>query len=585
MASTQAMLAGMSGINAHARNLDVIANNIANTSTTGFKSSRMLFTNLFSRTMSEGSAPGDTSGGTNPTQFGYGVRVGGTQKNMNNGPIAATGDSHDLAIDGNGMFVVSRGADTYYTRAGAFRPNAVGTLTTPNGEELMGYGVDSNFNIIPGVLRPVNIPTGGVTLAQATSEVRMAGNLNAAGKLPTQGSRTGLTGTLTAGLRTIAGATPPPSGADLLETNSRLVDIEDPSAPGSNVPLFTAGQILQLRGVEKGSKTLETAELTITATTTVQEMMDFMAQATGIDTSVGANPDGLTPGVTLNPATGAMSIVGNTGTVNSLAIDSSDIRLLDSAGALVRSPFVSQTQATADGESVRTTYEIYDSLGSPVQVDVSLVIDSKTNAGTTWRYYVESGDSSGLNRQLGSGLLSFDTSGQLTTTTPVTVNVDRSGTGAASPLSFTMSFSGETDNVTALADFNSNIAATYRDGTPLGTLAGFQVGQDGTITGGFTNGLTRTLGQVVLATFSNPEGLVDLGSSLFRTGVNSGTAQVKAPTSLGAGNLVGGSLEGSNVDLSEEFIRMILTSTGYSASSRVIRTADELMQQLLVLGR
>ncbi len=585
MASTQAMLAGMSGINTFARNLDVISNNIANVGTTGFKGSRMVFSNLFSRTMSEGSAPSDTSGGTNPSQFGYGVRVGGTQRNMNNGPIAATGDSRDLAIDGNGFFVVSRGADTYYTRAGAFRPNAVGNLATPNGELLMGYGVDSNFNIVEGVLKPVSVPTGGLTIAQATTEVRMSGNLNAAGAIPTQGSRGTIMGTATNGLRLIATANPPPNPGDLIETNSRLVDIEDPNAPGSNNSAFTIGQIIELKGVEKGSMTLDSAQLTITATTTVQDMMDFFKQAMGIDSSVGANPDGRTPGVTLDPATGAITVVGNTGTVDDLTIDTSDIRLLDASGTFIESPFVSSKQASSDGESVRTTYEVYDSLGNPVQIDVTLVLDSKSNSGTSWRYFVESGDSSGVPRQLATGTLAFDTSGQLTTSTPISVDVDRSGTGAATPLTFTMSFSGDRDNVTALADVKSQIAATYRDGTPLGTLASFEVGEDGTIYGAFSNGLTRTLGQVVVSTFSNPEGLVDLGSGLYRAAANSGAPQVKAPTTLGAGKLVGGALEGSNVDLSEEFIKMILTSTGYSANSRVIRTADELMQQLLVIGR
>ncbi|MFN7022121.1 MAG: flagellar hook-basal body complex protein, partial [Phycisphaerales bacterium] len=103
--------------------------------------------------------------------------------------------------------------------------------------------------------------------------------------------------------------------------------------------------------------------------------------------------------------------------------------------------------------------------------------------------------------------------------------------------------------------------------------------------GGFTNGLTRTVGQVALATFSNPEGLVDIGSNLFTPGPNSGTPIIGEPLSLGAGRIVGGSLELSNVDLSQEFINLILASTGYSASSRVISTTDQLMQQLLVLGR
>ena len=95
----------------------------------------------------------------------------------------------------------------------------------------------------------------------------------------------------------------------------------------------------------------------------------------------------------------------------------------------------------------------------------------------------------------------------------------------------------------------------------------------------------RTLGQVVLATFTNQEGLVDVGGNSFEVGPNSGPAVIAEPGNLSAGLVVGGALELSNVDLGQEFIDLIATSTGYSASSRVIRTADELMQQLLVIGR
>jgi flagellar hook protein FlgE len=88
-----------------------------------------------------------------------------------------------------------------------------------------------------------------------------------------------------------------------------------------------------------------------------------------------------------------------------------------------------------------------------------------------------------------------------------------------------------------------------------------------------------------LAKFANPEGLVDVGDSLFGSGPNSGTALVAKPRDFGTGRVVGGALELSNVDLSQEFIDMILASTGYSAASRVITTTDELMTQLLALGR
>ena len=129
------------------------------------------------------------------------------------------------------------------------------------------------------------------------------------------------------------------------------------------------------------------------------------------------------------------------------------------------------------------------------------------------------------------------------------------------------------------------LAAVFQDGSGIGTLANFSIGEDGLITGLFTNGLTRTVGQVAMATFANPEGLVDVGNNMFRVGPNSGEAIITEAFQFGTGRMLSGALELSNVDLSQEFINMILASTGYSAASRVISTTDELLDQLLILGR
>src|SRR5205823_2327426 len=135
--------------------------------------------------------------------------------------------------------------------------------------------------------------------------------------------------------------------------------------------------------------------------------------------------------------------------------------------------------------------------------------------------------------------------------------------------------------MTSLASHNSDLVMSKQDGSPLGSLESFMVGTDGTITGAFSNGLTRTLGQVAVATFANPEGLEDLGGNLFRTSADSGAATISAPLNLGAGGVRSGALEQSNVDLSKEFINMIIASTGFSASSRVITTSNQLLTELL----
>jgi flagellar hook protein FlgE len=585
MPSTTALFTGLSGLTANSRNIDIIGNNIANVNTTAYKSNRLLFSTVFSRNFSLGSSPSGVSGGTNPFQVGLGVKIAGTQRNTTAGSVTATGDSRDLAIDGAGYFVVSHGGTEMYTRAGAFRNNQNNDLVSINGDRLRGFAVDQSFHLIPGKLVDLNIPVGALTLAQATTKLNFSGNLNSDGHVPTQGARVALMGTATTGLHAIATAVPPPNPGDVLETTTRLVDIEDPALPASNTPLFTVGQVIELNNAEKGNKSIPKASLTITATTTVQDMTDFLTQAMGIDTANGNNPDGRTPGLSLDPVTGTITMDGNTGTVNDLAVAAGDIRLLSPTGTFVRSPFSTTKANSADGESVRTTFIAFDSLGSPVEVDLSMVLDTKNSSGTTWRYYVDSGDDSDVALQVGAGRISFDNQGQPISTAPISITVDRAGTGAATPLSLDLNMTGGGSGVTSLSDAGSSLSATSRDGAPIGTLAAFAVGADGVISGSFTNGLTRTIGQVALATFSNPEGLIDAGNSLFGAGANSGTPTVSGPGTFGAGQIVGGALELSNVDLGEEFIKLILSSTGYSASSRVIKTTDDLMQQLLVLGR
>ncbi len=379
MPSTSALYTGLSGLTAASRDIDVIGNNIANVNTTAFKSSRLVFSTVFSRNLGLGSAPSTDLGGTNPFQIGLGVKVAGTQRNVTGGSVTATGDGRDLAIDGSGYFVVDRGGTQMYTRAGSFRQNENNDLVTVSGERLQGFGVDQNFNIIPGKLVPMNIPVGTMTLAQATTHLNFSGNLNSDGTMPTKGARLSLMGTATNGLHAITTAVPPPTGTDVLETNTRLVDIEDPALPGSDTPLFTVGQVIQLNGAEKGGKTIPTASLTITATTTVQDLNDFLTAAMGINTTAGAiTPTGARRACRWTQPPARSPSTATPAPTNDLAIDNSDIKLLSGAGGtVVGSPFNMSKPNAADGESVRTTFIAYDSLGSPVEVDLSMVLESK----------------------------------------------------------------------------------------------------------------------------------------------------------------------------------------------------------------
>ncbi|RNC81064.1 MAG: flagellar hook-basal body complex protein [Phycisphaera sp.] len=585
MASTSSLFIGLSGLNANSRNIDVIGNNIANVNTNGFKSGRLNFANSLSRTISEGSSPGSDSGGSNPTQFGQGVTVAGTQRNMSDGAPTGTGDSRDLAIEGSGFFIVESADDQLYTRVGSFRTDRDDFLTSVTGDYVMGYTVDDNFQIQPGQLERLNIPLGALTIAEATTEVNMSGNLDASGTVGSTGSMQTLQGTTGTGFSLVAGATTPATAPNVLETTSLLAEIENPVSPGSGTPLFTAGQTIRVDGVEKGTQILGAAGYLVDAASTVQDFMDFLSDTLGLQTTIGTNPDGSQPGVALDPLTGEISVTGNTGDVNGITMTGEDIRVFNADGSLASQPFLVTETGTATGESVKTAFTVYDSLGTPLRVDVSMVLESKTNTGTTWRYYAESPDDTLGGPRIGTGTVSFDNFGKIIGPESVPLVLDRDGTGAASPLTFNLNFNSDGDQVTSLTDTESSLFSTFQDGVQIGTLSSYAVGGDGRISGTFSNGLIRTLGQVAIASFTVPEGLVELEQNLYRPGPNSGPAIITEPTQLGTGRVVSGALETSNVDLGQEFISLILASTGYSASARVIRTSDELIQQLLVLGQ
>ena len=127
----------------------------------------------------------------------------------------------------------------------------------------------------------------------------------------------------------------------------------------------------------------------------------------------------------------------------------------------------------------------------------------------------------------------------------------------------------------------SDVAMVNQDGFEEGTLIDYSVGGDGIVTGVFDNGQQRTLAQVVLARFANPNGLLDQGGNVFRQGVNSGQPIIGIPGTFGRGVVQSGFLEESNVDLAFQFTELIVGQRAFQANARTITTADQLMQELV----
>jgi flagellar hook protein FlgE len=132
---------------------------------------------------------------------------------------------------------------------------------------------------------------------------------------------------------------------------------------------------------------------------------------------------------------------------------------------------------------------------------------------------------------------------------------------------------------------NFGITSVTADGVPPGDLVGLVMEGDGFLTAQFSNGRSRALYQIPLATFLNPNGLKSDFGGAFRTTLESGLYNINSSNAGGAGNIVAGALEASNVDLAQEFTNLITTQRAYSASSRIITTADEMLEELLRVKR
>jgi flagellar hook protein FlgE len=224
------------------------------------------------------------------------------------------------------------------------------------------------------------------------------------------------------------------------------------------------------------------------------------------------------------------------------------------------------------GDVLQTAVTMYDELGVPQEVSYTY-----TNTGPgAWDLSIDHSDGTNLL----TTAVTFDAAGVMTSPTTVTV--------PAASLAGYPSWPGPLDiDISRVTQYggDSTVEATGQNGYALGSLQSFTLGNDGTITGIYSNGLRQAIGQLALASFNNPSGLEKAGNSSFRVGDNSGAAMIGLAGVAGRGVLNSGALEMSNVDLAEEFTGLIVAQRGFQANSRVITSSDEILQDLVNLKR
>jgi flagellar hook protein FlgE len=354
--------------------------------------------------------------------------------------------------------------------------------------------------------------------------------------------------------------------------------------------------ILDFSGI-KGGRTLATKSLEITRTTTVQDLIDFMVNAMGIqlptDDPSNPIPKSPPPDPPEQPQTspgglvsvdGRIILTGNNGKDNDIDIGMSGmlLRFSDGVTSTINLPWT--TIQNAVGESAVTDFLVYDSLGIPIQVRLTMVLESRDSIKTVYRWFADSPDNdplTGSEISVGTGLIYFDGEGNFISATNDKISIERRHVAARSPLEFSLDFS----KISGLAAARSTLMVSRQDGSAPGVLTSFIVGEDGLIRGVFSNGVTRDLGQIILARFANPAGLVQRGQNLFAEGVNSGLPVIGNPGEQGIGTLVAGAVELSNTDIGGSLIDLILASSMYRGNTRVISTAQQMLDELLSLRR
>ncbi len=544
---------GISGLNANMSNLSVIGNNISNVNTVGFKGSRVTFGDVLSQTLSGGS-------GTN--QIGLGVQMGSIQKVFNQGAFETTGNTLDLAISGNGFYMVTDPTlnTTYYSRAGQFSTDKDGFITNPEGLRLQGYMANTAGNL-QNTIQDLQLSTKTI-MPNATTSAVLYANLNNNAPITGFAFTSGTNDQIAFNV----------GGTDY--TASLITDgglVSGGAATGDEV----ASAIKSALQAQNGNNDTYTVEYD---------------DQTGIFTI--ANDTGNASAITIDwNGSSSQTLLGYTGVASTnIAVSANDSAAAKVAGGAF------DLNAAGDTSNFSTPVTVYDSLGNDHVVTLYFRKDSLDATGNAWEWFgvVDAAEStSGSTEIQAQGSVTFNTSGALYSESAVTYPTGGFNfTGGAlqnQMISFDFGTSitqgGTGADGTTQVDTTTGVGKLIQDGYSSGTLQRVSVDQDGILKGIFSNGNDLVLGQVLLADFSSPTGLESAGMNLYKETFDSGQPLIGGAGSAGRGLIKSSTLELSNVDIAREFVNMITAQRGFQANSKIITTTDELLAELVNLKR
>ena len=538
--SFSSLYVGATGVVAHGDRMQVVANNLANINTVGYKKGDAQFADLISKQMASGSARYQ-SGANQISQIGMGVAIGEVRTLFNEGGIENTNTVTDLAIAGNGFFGVrnpngtgSTGA-SHYTRAGNFRFNTDAYLVDPHDFRLQGYQVDRETGQVSTTVSDVQLPYEDITIGgvetrvvqsapRATTGIEMITNLDALATDHYTSSTDPFFGMLAAYNGSLSNSAIPfeeglpaySSSLNVYDSDGNKQDLTVYFDPVSTTDISNAAAghsyweyLIAMPGASDGSSAYGTSSAGLAGV----GVMTFNGLGELVDHTA----------FSLNAASGAGGKSLGSWTPSTFALDGTP---------QFSYTFGSNGAAVGDTQSVAMNFGL-------------------TSASSSWL--------SGAGTAAGVGLNASNLPGLAETEK-----------GLRSTTSY---------------DSGSATLFQNQDGYTSGYLLNTSVDREGFLNGIFTNGQTEQLYQISMYRFTSEWGLNRAGNNNFLATDASGTAIAGVAEDRGRGTMQQNSLEMSNVDMAEEFANMILTQRGYQANTKVITTSNTLLNTTISIKR
>jgi flagellar hook protein FlgE len=533
----------LSGIRAASQDLEVTGNNIANSSTNGFKESRTEFGDVYTASI----------GNSGTVSAGSGVRVQNISQQFREGNISFTDNLLDLAISGTGFFVTSTNGEQGFTRSGTFGVDEEGFVVNNSNGRLQGFGADADGNL-NNLISDIEVSSANIQ-PQTTVQVSTEINLD---------SREA-----------------PPQTAFIIPA-ARIVDLdgETTSVTVTN-PQGVATTLVLSAGAGGGDD--------------ANSMRTVLNNALGIESQV--NDDGdveiiLDGGFSLtdNPPIGATPAL-DLSTTTALGIG---FNPLDSATFNHTTPTV--IFDSLGNSHVLQQYFIkqpYDPSNAGAQPAnawqvVSLVDGQNVGAPTIAADPIATATAAVQNIFFSpNGTFDDVTSDAISISNWTPLNASGGAIGALGPLAAGAPIGTESSNFNISLTGSSQVAGDFevragsQDGTATGRLAGLTINDKGVLVARYTNGQNRDLAQIALADFANAQGLSQTGSTSWVETSDSGVPLIGPPGTASLGFIESGALEDSNVNLSEQLVNLIIAQRNFQANSKTIETADSVTQTIL----